>query len=142
MSVASQTVEFWVLPDWDFMIRLLATFGLRGFRNREAVSLFNSQAIESFRIPVFSEHLKTVRYQRLELMASTRKLLKEERLPDRVRLEIIRLTKENLSVPQIVERIAREQGLLISFEAAQRWASKASGEPVEGSAEGSDVTHE
>ena len=38
VSVASQTVEFWVIPDWDFMIRLLALFGLKGFRNREAVS--------------------------------------------------------------------------------------------------------
>ena len=38
-SVASQTVEFWVIPDWDFMIRLLETFGLKGFRNRGAVSM-------------------------------------------------------------------------------------------------------
>lgn len=62
VSVASQAVEFWVLPDWDFMIKLLATFSLRGFRNREAVSLSKTQAIESFRVPVFSESLETARY--------------------------------------------------------------------------------
>ncbi len=125
VSVASQTVEFWVIPDWDFMIKLLSSFGLHGFRNREAVSLVKSQAINSFSVPVFSEQLKTVRYQRLELIAKTRKLDKEERLPDSTRSEIARLATEGLSVPDIVEKIARVQGLLISFEAAQRWARKA-----------------
>ncbi len=138
VSIASQTVEFWVLPDWDFMIKLLASFGLRGFRNREAVSLVKSQAIESFKIPVFSDHLKTTRYQRLQLMATTRKLDKLERLPETVRLEVIRLAKENLSIPQIIERVAREQKLLISFEAAQRWASKKPKEPNAESEKGSE----
>jgi hypothetical protein len=124
VSIASQTVEFWVIPDWDFMIKLLSSFGLHGFRNREAVSLVKTQAINSFHVPVFSEHLKTVRYQRLELIAKTRKLDKEERLPDSTRSEIARLASEGYSVPEIVEEIARVQGLLISFEAAQRWARK------------------
>ncbi len=125
VSIASQTVEFWVIPDWDFMIKLLSSLGLQGFRNREAVSLVKSQAINSFSVPVFSEHLKTVRYQRLELMATTRKLGKEERLPESTRTEIARLAIEGNSVPRIVEEVARAQGLLVSFEAAQRWARKA-----------------
>jgi hypothetical protein len=128
VAIASQIVEFWVLPDWDFMIKFLATFGLHGFRNREAVSLVKTQAIESFKIPVFSEHLQTVRYEKLKLMATTRKLTKEDRLPEEVRSEIQRLAREGHSVPQIVEEIARSQKLLVSFEAAQRWAMKAVGE--------------
>lgn len=124
VAVASQTVEFWVIPDWDFMIKLLATFGLKGFRNREAVSLVKSQAIESFKIPVFSPHLRTVRYSRLELMATTPRLKKQDRLPDDVRSEIMQLANEGLSVPKIVVEIAKSRQLLVSFEAAQRWARK------------------
>ncbi len=124
VSVAGQEVEFWVLPDWDSMIRLLSTFGLRGFRNREAVSLSKSQAIDSFKIPVFAPHLRTVRYQRLELMSTTPKLTRDERLPEEIRSEIRRLDTVGYSVPEIVEEIARKQHLLVSFEAAQRWAMK------------------
>lgn len=124
VNIAGQEVEFWVLPDWDFMIKLLATFGLRGFRNREAVSLAKSQAIASFKVPVFSEHLQTMRYQRLELMSTTQKLAREERLPHEIRVEIGRLDAIGHSVPKIVEEIARNHHLLVSFEAAQRWAMK------------------
>jgi hypothetical protein len=124
VNIASQIVEFWVIPDWDFVIRLLRTFGLRGFRNREAVSLSKSQAIASFKVPVFCEHLRTVRYQRLELMSTTEKLAKEDRLPAEIRLEIGRLDSMGYSVPKIVEEIARNKHKLVSFEAAQRWAEK------------------
>ncbi len=124
VSVASQTVEFWVIPDWDFMIKLLATFGLRGFRNREAVSLSKSQAINSFQVPIFSPHLRTVRYQSHELMATTRTLEKKERLPEDARVDIMRLAKEGMSIPRIVVEIAKTKKLLVSFEAAQRWAKK------------------
>ncbi|MDA4134257.1 MAG: hypothetical protein OK441_01635 [Thaumarchaeota archaeon] len=131
VSIASQIVEFWVIPDWDFMIKLLATFGLRGFRNREAVSLVKSQAIKSFGVPVFSEHLQTVRYQRLKLMATTRTLSKLERVPLEVRLQVQRLAKEGLSTPRIVEEVARTSKLLISFEAAQSWSRKSQRESSE-----------
>jgi hypothetical protein len=124
VSVASQTVEFWVIPDWDFMIKLLATFGLRGFRNREAVSLVRSQAVNSFKIPVFAPHLRTVRYGLLELLATTPRLEKKERVPQDIRMEIMRLANEGTSIPKIVIEIARKKRLLVSFEAAQRWAMK------------------
>jgi hypothetical protein len=130
VSIASQTVEFWVIPDWDFMIKLLATFGLRGFRNREAVSIVKSQAIASFKVPVFSEYLQTARYQRLEIMSTTQKLAKEDRLPSEIRAEIGRLDGMGYSVPKIVEEIARNQHLLVSFEAAQRWAMKNRSRPI------------
>ena len=124
VSVASQTVEFWVIPDWDFMIKLLATFGLKGFRNREAVSLVKLQAVKSFKVPVFSPHLRTVRYGLLELLATTRRLEKKERVPQDVRMEIMRLANEGTSIPKIVVEIARKEKILVSFEAAQRWAMK------------------
>jgi hypothetical protein len=124
VSVASQTVEFWVIPDWDFMIRLLTSFGVSGFRNREAVSMVKSQAVNSFSIPVFAPHLRTVRYSLHELMAMTPRLDKRDRLPPDVRSDIVRLASEGLSVPKIVVEIARTKKLLVSFEAAQRWAKK------------------
>ena len=127
VSIASQTVEFWIIPNWDFMIRFLATFGLHAFRNREAVSLVKSQAIASYGVPVFSDYLQTVRYQRLRLMATTPRLDKEDRVPEEIRREIIQLRKQGYSVPKIVETIAQTRNLLVSFEAAQRWARK---EPV------------
>ena len=125
MSIASQTVEFWIIPYWDFLIRLLASLGLHGFRNGEAVSLSKSQAIASFGVPVFSEYLQTVRYQKLKILATTRRLGREERLPIEAREEVMRLATQGLSIPSIVERRASSNGLLISFEAAQRWARKA-----------------
>jgi len=131
VSIASQTVEFWVIPDWDFIIKLLATFGLRAFRNREAVSLVKSQAIESFKVPVFAEHLRTARYERLEVLATTKKLEREERVPEEIRMAIMKLAREGRSVPKIVEQIARQKGLLVSFEAAQRWARKAGAQATE-----------
>ena len=131
VSVASQTVEFWVIPDWDFMIKLCASLGLRAFRNREAVSLVKSQAIMSFKVPVFSEQLQTVRYQLLRLLATTPKLERKDRLPELIRLDIATLAVEGHSVPDIVVEVARTRGLLVSFEAAQRWARKALAKPTQ-----------
>jgi hypothetical protein len=91
------------------------------------VSLVKSQAIKSFSIPVFSEHLQTIRYQRLKLMATTRRLAREERLSEEHRLEICQLAREGRTVPEIVEELAKTKGLLISFEAGQRWRNKALG---------------
>jgi hypothetical protein len=124
VSVASQEVEFWIGPNWKWMIRLLQTFNLRGFVNREAVTLSKSQAIAAFSIPVFASHLRTVRFQRLELMATSRRLDRKERLSEETRLRIMELARPGVSVPKIVELIAMTMGILISFEAAQRWAMK------------------
>ena len=124
VSIASQEVEFWIIPNWDFLIRLLATFGLRGFRNREAVTLSKSQAIAAYQVPVFARHLRTVRYQRLEKMATARRLAKWERLPLESRAAIRRLAAQGISIPSIIENLAASRGLLVSFEAAQRWALK------------------
>jgi hypothetical protein len=139
VSVASQTVEFWIIPDWYFMLHLLASFGIHGFRNREAVSIVKSEAINSFKIPVFAPHLRTVRYSRHELMATTPKLEKKDRLPNNIRSEIMRLAEQGHSIPEIVVEIAEAKKLLVSFEAAQRWAMKTGKYQPRKSAEQADL---
>lgn len=124
VSVASQEVEFWIGPNWDWMIKLLKTFHLNGFANREAVTLSKSQAIQSFAVPVFSDFLKTVRYGKLELMAKSKRLEKKERLPEEIRRRIAELAMSGMSIARIVESVATSYGILVSFEAAQRWAMK------------------
>lgn len=57
MSIASQAVGFWMGPSKDFVVKLLGTFGLRGFGNREAITLSKSQAIKDFEIPVLSPEI-------------------------------------------------------------------------------------
>lgn len=125
VSIASQEVEFWVDPHRSLLKRLLETFGLHGFNNRQAFTLSKTQAIKSFDVPVFSPVLQSVRYKRLELMASCKKLTKKERLSEEVRNEIMDLRRSGMSVPKIVETIASSRRLLVSFETAQRWARKA-----------------
>ena len=124
-NVASQSVEFWIGPNWEWMIRLLATFGLRAFRSRQAVVLSKSQAIKAFEVPVFSDQIRTVRFRRHEMLATTRRLARTDRLPETLRKEIMHLALQRLSASKIVEEIARRQRVLVSFEAAQRWAQKA-----------------
>lgn len=123
-SVASQSMELWIGPNWDLMIRFLGTFGLRAFKCREAITLAKSQAIKSFDVPLLAPQLNTVRYQKLRLLATTRRLKKEERLSPDLRKEIMDLTGKGFSVPKIVEWLAENKGILVSFEAAQRWKKK------------------
>ena len=110
------------------MIRFLGTFGLRAFKCRDAITLSKSQAIKSFDVPMFAPHLNTVRYQKLKLLATTKRLKKNERLSAELRTEIMELTRKGFSVPKIIELLAQDRGILISFEAAQRWSRKVSAE--------------
>lgn len=123
-NIANQSVEFWIGPNWDWMKSLLASLGLRAFRCRDAVSIVKSQAVKAFTIPIFAGHLKTIRYSRLELLATSRRLRREERLPTELREQIMNLARSGFSVPKIVERTAQTAGILVSFEAAQRWANR------------------
>lgn len=125
VAIASQEIEFWVDPHRDLLRRLLEMEGLRAFNNRQALSISKTHAIRSFQVPIFCPNLRTVRYQRHEVMATARTLRREERIPEEVRQEIMALSVQGLSVPQIVEQIARARRLLLSFQAVQRWARKA-----------------
>jgi hypothetical protein len=118
-------VEFWVNPHRDLLEKLLALEGLKAFRSRQALAITKSQAIASFSVPIFNPTLRTVRYKRHELMATTRKLDREDRIPEHLRAEITALSQQGFSVPTIIERLAETRGVLVSFEAAQRWAKKA-----------------
>jgi hypothetical protein len=54
VAIASQTVEFWIGPNWDFFKSVLLTFGVRSFRNREALSVTKNQIRNLGRIPPFT----------------------------------------------------------------------------------------
>ena len=73
VSVASQTVEFRTGPNWDFVKKLLLTFGVSSFRNRGALSVTKRQIGNLHRIPAFVPHLRTVRYERFEKLANARR---------------------------------------------------------------------
>jgi hypothetical protein len=133
VNVASQIVEFWVDPHRDLLRRVLAMEGLRAFNNRQALSLSKTQAINSFAVPIFNPYLKTVRYKRHEMMATARRLGREDRLPEDLREEIMKLRSQGFSVPEIIGKIVETRKVLVSFEAAQRWARKATS--VESSAQ-------
>jgi hypothetical protein len=72
VSVASQTVEFWIGPNWDFFSKVLLTFGIRSFRSREALSVTRSEVAKLAAIPAFSPILRTVRYQRFEKLVNAK----------------------------------------------------------------------
>jgi hypothetical protein len=127
VALASQEVEFWVDPHRQLLKRLLEMEGLRAFNNRQALTLAKSQAIKSFSVPIFNATLRTVRYQRHEIMATARTLEKRERVPEELRTRIIELSSLGFSVPEIVTEIASERKILLSFEATQRWARRAGG---------------
>jgi hypothetical protein len=124
VSIASQTIEFWVDPHRDLLEKLLALEGLKAFRSRQALAITKSQAIASFSVPIFNPTLRTVRYRRHELMATAQRLDREDRIPEHLRAETMALSQQGLSVPTIVERLAETKGVLVSFEAAKRWAKK------------------
>lgn len=124
VSIAGQEVEFWIGPNCDLMISFLQTFGLHAFKSREAVTLSKSQAIAAYGVPVFSPFLRTVRYQRLEKLALASRPARTDRLPFELREEIMSLRRQGLSIPRIIETIVERRNLLISYEAAKRWADK------------------
>jgi hypothetical protein len=85
VSIASQTVEFWIGPNWDFVKRLLHTFDVKSFRNREALSVTKRQVPRLAMIPAFSPTLRTVRYQRLEKLAGAKHVPHGHRLSPEIR---------------------------------------------------------
>jgi len=123
VAIASQTVEFWIGPDWDFMSKLLATFGVKSFRSREALSVTKGQIRNLGTIPPFSPNLKTVRYLRFEKLVKAKHIGHGKRLPPEIR-DFIMENSNGASVPQISERVLDKFGVILNFEAVQRWARK------------------
>jgi len=128
VSIASQTVEFWIGPNWDFMKQLLLTYGIRSFRSREALSVTKTQVPKLMEIPAFSPRLRTVRYQRLEKLALARHIPHGRRLPKEIR-DFIGAQENSVSVPEVSERVLERFGIVLTFEAVQRWTRKARIQP-------------
>lgn len=122
VNVASQTVEFWIDPSRDFESVLL-TFGVRSFRNREALSVSKTQVKGLGDIPAFSPLLKTVRYVRSQKLVTAKHIGHGKRLPIEIRDFIIRRS-EGSSVPKLSEMVLDRFGVSLSFEAVQRWAKR------------------
>lgn len=124
VSIASQTVEFWIGPDWDFFEEVLLTLGARSFQNREALSVTKSQVVKLESIPVFSPLLKTVRYFRFERLVNAKHIAHGKRIPEDIRRFVIENARGH-SIPEVSEMVLDRFGVVLSFEAVQRWSRKA-----------------
>lgn len=124
VSIASQTVEFWIGPNWDFVRRLLLTFGVQSFRSRQALSITKGEIRHLLRVPPFAPHLRTLRFQRFEKLANAQHIPHGTRIPKGIRNAISSAVREGLSIPQISERIVDQYGIALTFEAVQRWAKR------------------
>ncbi|MDG6989874.1 MAG: hypothetical protein JRM99_00430 [Nitrososphaerota archaeon] len=126
VSIASQTVEFWIGPNWEFFKAVLLTFGVRGFQNREALSVTKSQIAKLGVIPPFSPLLKTVRYRRFEKLFTAKHIGHGRRVPLEIR-KFILANCHGISVPKLSEKIVDTFGFVLGFEAVQRWMKKGTG---------------
>jgi hypothetical protein len=124
VNIASQTVEFWIGPNWDFFKEVLLTFGVGSFQNREALSVTKSEVSKLGAIPAFSPLLETVRYTRFVKLVNARHIGHGKRIPPEIR-DSIRENSRGVSVPQLSEKVLDRFGVSLSFEAVQRWARKA-----------------
>ncbi len=125
VNVSGQEVEFWIGPSWDFVQGLLGTFGVRAFRSREALTISKSQVRKALEVPIFAPHLATVRYQKFVSLANANHIPHGTRLPKDLRDRITALAREGFSVPTISERVLADFGIILTYEAVQRWARKA-----------------
>lgn len=123
VAIASQTVEFWIGPNWDFFKGILLTFCVKSFRNREALSVTKRQIVNLGRIPPFAPQLQTVRYRRFERLAHAEHIGHGKRIPKEVR-EFIVSNCQGMTAPGLSEKVLDEFGLILSFEAVQRWVRK------------------
>jgi hypothetical protein len=123
VSVASQTVEFWVEPDWDFFGRLLQTLGVKPFENCQSPSVTNGEVIKVGRVPPFSPALQAFRYLRFHELLGARHIGHCKRITSEIRAFIMNSSR-GLSVPQVSERVVDRFGVVVSFEAVERWLRK------------------
>jgi hypothetical protein len=129
VSIASQTVEFWIGPNWDFFKGVLLTFGVKSFQNREALSVTKTQVVKLGSIPAFSPVLKTVRYLRFLKLVNAKHIQHGRRIPVEIR-DFIMENSARESVPRISEKVLDRFGVALSFESVQRWVEKAEMRPI------------
>ena len=129
VSIASQTVEFWIGPNWDFFRKLLSTYGVRSFKCRDALAVTRSEIVRLGTIPPFSPILRTVRYEKFEKLLNARHIRHGTRVPLDVR-EFITRNARGSSVPELSAKVLDKYGVSLSFEAVQRWARKGMNSPA------------
>lgn len=127
VNVSGQEVEFWIGPSWDFVKKLLWTFGIKSFRSREALAISKSQVVKGLDVPLFAPQLQTVRYQKFVRLATAKHIGHGKRLPDEIRNEIGRLSADGLSIPTISAKILERFGTILTYETIQRWATRGLG---------------
>ena len=125
VAIASQTVEFWIGPNWDFFKGVLSTFGVKSFQNREALSVTKKQVANLAKIPPFNPLLMTVRYLRFERLVRARHIGHGKRVPHEIRAFIMN-NREGHSIPELSSLVLDRFGVVLNFEAVQRWARKGS----------------
>ncbi|MDG7008095.1 MAG: hypothetical protein JRN06_07600 [Nitrososphaerota archaeon] len=123
VSIASQTVEFWTGPDWDFFGGALRTSGVRSFQNRDALSVTKSKVAGPWRVPALSPVLKTVRYLRFKRPAEAQHIWHGKQVPSEIR-GLITQNSKGVSIPELSEMVLDRFGFVSSFEAVQRWAER------------------
>lgn len=97
---------------------------MRAFRSREALTISKSQVKKALEIPIFNPHLATVRYQKFVRLANASHIAHGRRLPVEVRDFIMSLAKTRISVPSISEEVLEKFGIILTYEAVQRWVAK------------------
>jgi hypothetical protein len=122
LNLPGQEVEFWIGPNWDFMSRLLETFGIKSFVSHGALAVSKTQVVRAYEVPVFAPHLRTPRFTLLEKLAKADHIQHGRRVPLGVRTRISELATMGMSVPTISKHIVDEFGTILTYEAVQRWA--------------------
>ncbi len=120
VSIASQTVEFWIGPNWDLFKEILRSFGVESFRNREALSVAKRQIQNLAAIPPFAPNLRTMRFIRFQKLANAKHIGHGKRIPSEIKRFISKSSK-SLSIPRLSEMVLDRYGVILSFEAVQRW---------------------
>ncbi len=120
VNIASQTVEFWIGPNWDFFKAVLRTFGVASFRSREALSVTKTQVSKLGAIPAFSPLIETIRYSRFLKLVNARHIGHGKRIPPVIRGYIMDNARV-ASVPELAEQILDKFGVIVNFESVQRW---------------------
>lgn len=120
VNIASQTVEFWIGPNWDFFKAVLRTFGVASFQNREALSVTKTQVSKLGAIPAFSPFIETIRYSRFLKLVNARHIGHGKRMPAAIRGYIMENAR-GTSVPELAEQVLDKFGVIVNFESIQRW---------------------
>jgi hypothetical protein len=87
------------------------------------LSVTKSEIQNLAKIPPFNPLLRTVRCLRFENLVTARHIGHGKRIPTEIR-EFIMANHKEMSVPEISENVLSKFGILLTFEAVQRWSRR------------------